>query len=509
MGTRHLTRRLFLAASVLAAPIVRASADSCSDKPLRIRVRRNFQTFDPADAWGDDAVVARNILAPLVRYKRANANSDWEWQKHLVTSITEQDHRTIPFDLRSETWGGSDDITADDVAFSFERIAGLTKPQIPSANRIVWSKLDKVESRSSRSAIIRLKQDEPDFILNNLASVAGCVVNKKQVDAMSGGGFKLDPGRTSGRYRICSLSSNDRVLLGKEDNWKGDPVAISAALFIVIVDDDAAQAAWRAGEIDVYEASRDVLDRVPANLQRDRGRAYRASTSRVVYLGMTSNGALRNPALRRAVQIGVNPAEVGRIAYGSADTRLATGLVPQGWIGWSREPRYRYQPDEAQRLTGQAGAAVQLRMLFPPDPVLTRVAFAVQTALAQVGMRVDLVSMPNYVETLERLSVGAADLAVFMGPPPSLNPSSVFNRFGSKQGLAFYANADYDTLLSRSAAQNDRAEALQSLNNKLIDDGAVAPLVEDHSLWLVGSDFTPAFGPDGDVGDLGEWTTLG
>jgi ABC-type oligopeptide transport system substrate-binding subunit len=124
-------------------------------------------------------------------------------------------------------------------------------------------------------------------------------------------------------------------------------------------------------------------------------------------------------------------------------------------------------------------------------------------------MRVDLVSMPNYVETLERLSVGAADLAVFMGPPPSLNPASVFDRFGSKQGLAFYANADYDALLSRSAAQNDRAEALQSLNNKLIDDGAVAPLVEDHSLWLVGSGFTPAFGPDGDVGDLGEWTTLG
>src|SRR5262249_46653220 len=147
----------------------------------------------------------------------------------------------------------------------------------------------------------------------------------------------------------------------KEGSWKGDPAAVEGAELIVIVDDVAAQKAWKERAIDFYQASRDFLYRVPADLASDRGQLVRIPTSRVVYIGMSASGALRNRELRRAVQLGVNPAEVGRVAYGYAETRPATGLVPLGWADWNREARYRYRPDEAARLARGAGSGA-LRM---------------------------------------------------------------------------------------------------------------------------------------------------
>ena len=144
----RVTRRTFLqVASALALPHLALAA--CGDnRILRIRREADFATFDPANVSGEDEVIALNLFAPLVRYKKRKDNtSAWEWQKHMVGKIGTcgGSDRSYRFDVRKgETWSEGGDVTAEDVKFSFERIAGLTNPKIAANNRALWGNLDKV-----------------------------------------------------------------------------------------------------------------------------------------------------------------------------------------------------------------------------------------------------------------------------------------------------------------------------------------------------------------------------
>ena len=506
--TANLTRRSFLTASALAMPMVRRAWAGCAAPSLRIRVARNFASFDPIEARGDDAIIAQNILAPLVRYKKRVSDDDqWQWQKHLAASIDAVDLRTYSFALRNENWADKTAITAEDVKFSFERTAGHANDPAFARNRDLWRKLDRVEIKDASSALIHLKDDDPDLILDTLPTVAGCIVNRAYVAALPQGKFALDPGRTSGRYRICELRTNDSVLLEKESLWHGDPVQIPAAEFVVIADDEAAQAAWKAGRIDVYQPRRDVLNQVQSMATIDSGRAVRTPTSRTVYLALASEaGPLQRPELRRAVQLGIDTRAVAEEAYGSAETSRATGLVPRGWSGWRKEPSYGFRFDEASRLALQARQPGQPLGIVPlPDPVLVRAAGAIAGQLAKMAIEARVAPPTPLPQASLMLRNGAVDIGVFSSPAVEFGPHNVFGRFFSQTPIAFYRSSQYDALYLESQTRSERGAVFERLNNILVEDGAVAPLFEDHTIWWIRNGVTPAFGPDGGIADLGDW----
>lgn len=123
MTSQGLTRRALIGAA-LAIPAIHAAKADCKTPALRIRVRKNFRSFNPADAAREDAIVTRNLLAPLVRYKRHGTGNAWDWERHIVDSITNDDPRTYRLTLREERWQGTSSVSTEDVAHSFERIIG-------------------------------------------------------------------------------------------------------------------------------------------------------------------------------------------------------------------------------------------------------------------------------------------------------------------------------------------------------------------------------------------------
>ena len=193
MVARGITRRSLLGAA-LALPAIHGAGATCSSPALRIRVRHDFQTFDPADATGDDAIISRNVLAPLVRYKRRSGTENWSWEKHLVSSIAKENERSYSFTLRDEGWTGQNNIAAGDVAFSFERIAG--RHGIQAYNQWIWADLESVDVADSQSATIRLARDAPNLLTEALPNVAGCVVNQAHVSGLAERKFTLEPGPT-------------------------------------------------------------------------------------------------------------------------------------------------------------------------------------------------------------------------------------------------------------------------------------------------------------------------
>ena len=85
MKRQGLTRRALICGA-LSIPAIHTARSDCSKPALRIRVSRDFQTFDPADAWGEDAIITRNLLAPLVRFKKRKGSEDWTWERPSLTA---------------------------------------------------------------------------------------------------------------------------------------------------------------------------------------------------------------------------------------------------------------------------------------------------------------------------------------------------------------------------------------------------------------------------------------
>jgi ABC-type transport system substrate-binding protein len=506
-----------LATGTIASPrLVRACA---SDSVLRIRRRGPFMTFDPADCWGEDAVIASNLLAPLMRFRpRSNPADLWMVVKHLAADLVRVDDRTYRFTLRiGDTWSGAGAISAADVKCSLERVAGLEvdpAQRIDCANGGFWGNLQAVDVDGALTGSIRLRVRDDSFMLDNLAAASGCIVSQAYVAACPGRKFTLDPGHTSGRYKLTELDPGLRAVLTCDPGWHGDPAVIGRAEFIVIADDDTAQLACRNGQIDVYDATESVLGNGGAALDKlgDAGRLLAAPTSSVTYLAMnTLAGPLARPELRKAIQLGLDRAAIGKIYYGDLDPVQATGLIPQGWPGRPAEALAESNPTEARRLI-ESIKADGTTLTFPVwDGVRARAAAMIGDQLKQLGLAIEVRPIPPDPAAVRQIfASGAADLALFNASVYPGGPLAPFLRFAKEQPATphpnIYASEDYDALLAKATEGGVTEDLLAAMQHRLVDDGVLLPVVENAHFWWLRAGLQPAFAPDGGIGNLGDWT---
>jgi ABC-type transport system substrate-binding protein len=501
MKRQGLTRRAFLGGALCMPAILAARAD-CAKPTLRIRVRRNFESFDPADAWGEDAIITRNLLAPLVRFTRRQGSDQWGWERHIVDSISEGDARRCQFKLRDEGWQSSSSVSTEDVAFSFERIAGLNGGLSDAGNKRSWSALQSVEITNAQLATITLRSDRSDLLTTVLPGVAGCVVNKSYVTGLSEKRFRLDPGPTSGRYDLCAVEPGVNAKLTKDESWKGDKVKVDSAVFIVIQDDNAAKEMFLSGEIDVYRPGLDVLKLAVA--QGDP--VVRTPTSRTSILVLNQQGPLANPEVRKAIQLAVDRKAVAVEAYSDGDASVATGLVPSGWTGWSKEQLVPFDPDEAQRLVSMNNPQETLRIAVWPDPVFIRIGEQVRSDLEKAGLRSEVITQEP-ANFWYAIAQNAADILVTRTPSQTTGALATFEEFTSSSQLGWNKNPEFDSVFSKADAEPSEDLFLQ-LQRSLTDNGVVVPLVDDQAAYLVARNIQPAFHPDGEIGDLGSWERL-
>ncbi|WP_168347668.1 ABC transporter substrate-binding protein [Rhizobium leguminosarum] len=484
-------------------PAIRTARADCSNPALRIRVGRDFRTFDPADAWGEDAIITRNLLAPLVRYMRKSSGDGWTWKRHIVESMSDDSPRRYQFKLREEAWRNTPNITTEDVAFSFERILGRAGGVSDALNKRAWSVLDTVEVVDPSSATVALRVDRPDFLTTVLPGVAGCVVNKAHVSTLAGGRFTLDPGPTSGRYDLCAVDPGVQARLVADRSWQGDKVEIDSAAFIVITDDNTAKEMWLSRELDVYRPGIGVLRQVVQQGQS----LVRTATSRTSILVLNqSAGALANPELRRAVQLAVDRKAVGDFAYADGDPVVATGLIPRGWAGWSEKELTQYNPDEAQRLATSIAPSEPLRIATSFDPLSLRIGEQVQRDLDKIGLRSDILTKETASYWLA-IAQNEADILVTMTEPQTSGPLAPFGDFTSLSSLGWNRNAEFDAQYQRTDLEPTQ-DSLLNLQQLLTAQDIVVPLVEDQRAYLVSENVRPEFDPDGEVGDLGSWARV-
>ena len=109
---------------------------------MRIRSYSDLQVLDPLDRLAQpEGDIMDAIFSNLVK---AKPGETWDWQLDAAESIEQVDDTHIDFTLRKgiQFTGGFGELTAEDVKYSFERIAD---PKNESPYRDDWVVLDRVE----------------------------------------------------------------------------------------------------------------------------------------------------------------------------------------------------------------------------------------------------------------------------------------------------------------------------------------------------------------------------
>jgi peptide/nickel transport system substrate-binding protein len=379
-------RRQFLggAAALAALQPFQAWAEDGGDT-LVLRADGDIQILDPAFQSGMiEDEVGRAIFPSLNRLDPAG--TPLAWTPYAASVLDPADPVTVRFTLRDGlNWSnGYGPVTAEDVKFSFERIAD---PAVGSPWQYAFDALDRVAVIDARSGIIHLKRPYMPFVTSSLPFWTGRIVCKAAVQK-AGGRFAADPLATCGPYRIADWQPKQSITLAADPAWPGPPPAFGRVQFRVIEDADSGLLAFEARAIDFTRISLNALASYRKVMPPD---THLIQMPGIRYQWLTLNIAnpkLKDLRVRRAIQRAIDVDQILAGAYSDL-CQGATGVALPGMVGHRDRILYPYDKAEAKRLLKEAGVgnlSLELAILSGQTDLL--VAQIIQAMLADVGIDV-------------------------------------------------------------------------------------------------------------------------
>ncbi len=356
MAWSSVSRRQFMKTSAAgalaaAAPLGDAWAQS-GPKILRSRAAGDPEILDPGWRLGtveDD--IMRSIFRGLVTIK---AGDEWGWEKDLAEEIVQESPTRIRFRLKKGIpWSDNlGEVTAEDVKYSYERIAN---PEMKAAYRVDWEKLDKVEVTGTHTGVILLKQPFMPLWISTLPAGSGLIMCKKAMEKLPGQKFTTEVPAYCGPYRIKKFETKRAVVLERNPLWPGEKPYYDEIHYIMILDANAAEIAYEAGELDVTILPIGSVKRLRGKLP-PRSKLIVKPSLAYWWLGMQSeDGPFKDIRVRQAVQYALDVDSVIEGAFFGVATR-ATGIIAPGLVG-SRPKNLIDKPDlaKARKLLADAG----------------------------------------------------------------------------------------------------------------------------------------------------------
>lgn len=370
----------------LAGPRLAWSADG---GVARIRVDADLQILDPAFQRGATEEMILN--ATLVTLTRLKETASEGWEPYAAETIEQVDDKTIRFVLRDGlAWtNGHGPVTAEDVKFSFERVAD---PANESPWAYQWELLDTVEVVDARTGLIKLKEPYAPLYFTSLPWYGGAIVCKAGVEA-AGGKYTTEMPAQCGPYLLTKWEPKIAVTLTRNPDWTGAAPAFDEIRLMVIEDDKAGELAFEAQEVDYTRIS---VDSVPRYRQTPPagGALIERSGVRYAWLGMNVEHAnLTDRRVRQAIQHAIDVDTILAGAYSGVAER-ATGTVPPGFLGHREANLVAHDPGKARALLAEAGV---------PDGFATTIttlsgaieqakAQIIQSNLAEVGITAEILT---------------------------------------------------------------------------------------------------------------------
>ena len=353
-------------------------------KVLRVRTLTDLKSLDPPfRSSPSDTDVIDAIYSRLIAYRPGD---QWRWDLDAAEMIEQVDDTRIAFRLRPGIrWtGGYGEMTAEDVKYSFERVID---PALGAWSASDWSALDHVEVTGELEGVIVLKEYFAPLWWSTLPWHTSCIVCKQAVED-AGGTFTIDPPATSGRYMLKDWQPNQRITLARNPDYYGPKAGFDEIHIIPIDDENAAELAFVAGEIDFTTVPASSLPRLNEE-PPEGGVLVTKPTLDYTWLGMNvENSALADIRVRQAVQKAVDVDQILEAAYFDV-AAPATGIIGPGLLGHRNIEPPKPDPDAARALLAEAGAeGLTLTLDILASTTNRSTAQVIQSNLAEIDIEV-------------------------------------------------------------------------------------------------------------------------
>ncbi len=305
------------------------------------------------------------------------------------------DKKTWTFHLRRDVrWHGDfGAFSARDVQFSLMRIAAAGSA---SPFRTTLANLDHVEVADPLTAVVHLKNPDPNFPQIMVNYQAGYIVCRRAVE----GGVDLRANTVgTGPFRLQSYQARDKVTLARHDGyWAGRPV-LEQVIIHFMPNDSARELALRGNDIDAIELPRrqDVVDRI--RRARFTVDVVNTGTPYTMHLNITK-APINDVRVRKALAHGID--RQGLITFLGRDiAQPETSAIAQGYIGHTRDiPQYPHDIARARALLAEAGhpEGFAMEVVMSNSNLYLPIMQVIQDQWRQIGVRVNLrvVDHPTY-----------------------------------------------------------------------------------------------------------------
>lgn len=403
---RRLTARLLLGGALLGAALVsmapaeRALAATPPEAFVQAMTIDDIITLDPAEIFEfSGAEYGAQVYDRLITYPVDDVE---DIQGNVAESWTiSDDGKTYVFQIRDGiTFHSGNPLTAEDVAFSLQRVVKLDMSPAFILTQFGFS-ADNVEEmiRATGPLEVTIEVDQPyapTFLLYCLTAGVGSVVDEElvmanEVDGDLGYAWLKTNSAGSGPFSLRAWRPNESLTLDSNpDYWKGAP-AMTRVITRHISEPATQQLLIEQGDIDV--ARNLGPDQVAALEGNDDVDIVAVPKGAIYYLGLSQkNEYLSRPEVRQALKYLIPYQELAdTVLAGAAEVHQA--FLPKGFLGALEETPFSLDVERAKELLAEAGLAdgfsvtMDVRSISP----VTEMAQAIQAVWAEAGIELELI----------------------------------------------------------------------------------------------------------------------
>ena len=355
---------------------------------LRVRSYADLQILDPSYTLSEpESDIQGAIFSRLIEYGPGDV---WEWRLDAASAIEQVDDHHISFTLRPGImWmGGFGEMTAEDVKYSFERVAD---PAMESPYAEDWVTLERVDVTDRYSGVIVLKEPSPMVWTTTLVGQGGTIVCKAAMEALPEKKFTTEPPTSSGPYHIEEWVPKQRTVLARNPDWNGPSPDFDRIEIYPIEDEKTAELGFEAGDLDYTRISLSSLTQYRQSLPQG-AKLLEKPSLKYVWLGMNiDHPQFQDIRVRKAIQMAVDVDAILEAAYFGV-AAAATGIVAPGLVGNRGYNLTERDPEAARELLAEAGygSGFSTKLNVLNKATFVTMAQVIQANLAEIGIEVEI-----------------------------------------------------------------------------------------------------------------------
>jgi peptide/nickel transport system substrate-binding protein len=479
LGRGALAALLALALTPLAACQKDAGGDGDATSAVTLTVGATAEPdtldFSQSANAGIPEVLLYNVYETLLK-----VDAEGQLQPLLATGWEVSDDRlTYTFTLDpAATFATGAAVDAEAVVASISRLK-------PAANAVVTTTLDRIADATAvdvQTVAITLTAPSNSW-LYEMTSTPGIVLDPSipDISRQAGG---------SGPYQFSSWTEGDRIVLTKNPNYWGAPVAYDEVVFRYFADPSAQVFALETGDIDLttnLTSPTSVTEfEQDANFQVISG-----ATQGEVVLGFNhQRPALQDVRVRQAINYAIDRAALVDTVWGGYGDLIGSMVAPTDPYYEDLSETYPYDPEKAKALLAEAGVTdLKLALRVPADlPYAPPAAQFIASQLAAVGVTATVEELDFTGRWLpEVFTNGDYDLTIVA----HVEPRDIV-QFANPDYYWHYDNAEFQALMAEADAADpaDYVPLMKQAAQLLADDAASDWLWSFPSLTVARADLT-------------------